>query len=87
MEQLLGLADKGLGWTLFVISALVNIYQYKLNRAEVEKRFQDWQTSLKVTNELAESGQELQKASSIMIQGIDTTLKIILDRMGGRKSD
>lgn len=80
MEQLLGLAEKGLGYTLFVISALVNIYLYRYAQSIQEKRVEDWKTALGLSNTLALANQKLQEASNVMIQGIDGGIKRLLDK-------
>lgn len=87
MELLLGLAEKGLGWTLFVLACLVVIYQYRKSGELqdkiddlLEKRVNDWQTVLNTTNDLAKATQKSQEAMSVVINGIDKTLGILLDR-------
>lgn len=80
-DLLLGLADRGLGWTLFVIAVGVNVYQYRIGQKLQDKRLEDWQTVLNTTNDLAKSTSKSQESAAVMINGIDSTLKIILERM------
>lgn len=78
---LLSLAQNGLGFTLFVLAVGVNVYQYKINQKLQDRRVDDWQVTLNTTNEIARAVQKSQDATAILVNGIDQTLKIILDRL------
>lgn len=82
MDLLLGLAKDGNGIfaTLFVLSALVNIHQYRLNNSLQDKRLEDWQTALKLANNLAEGNQKIQELVTTSIQGIDKGMQRLLDK-------
>ncbi len=81
MDLLVNLADRGLVWTLFVISALANVYQYKLNNDLQNKRLADWQTALNLANTLAAANQKVQEAAAIMQQGVEIKLQRIMDKL------
>lgn len=87
MEELLFSLAKNNGTfgVLFVLSVGVNVYQYKINQKMQNSRLTDWQTTLNTANENAKAIQKSQDANSIMINGIDQALKIILDRMNFKK--
>lgn len=82
MEQLLSLAKDGLGFTLFVIAALVNVYQYRLNNELQNKRLEDWRTALNLANNLASANQKMQEAAGIMQTGFEIKLQRIMDKLG-----
>lgn len=81
MELLLDLAKNGFFATLFVISALVNIYQYKLNNNLRDNHLADWKGALGLANTLAQANQKVQEAAIIMQQGVEIKLQRIMDKL------
>lgn len=90
MDLLLGLAKEtnGIFATLFVISSIVNVYQYRLNNHLRDAHLTDWKTALNLANNLAQSNQKLQETSQTMLQAsqsmqtiTDIKLQRIMDKL------